>query len=202
MLRAGHWRSSEQGVAEGGITVCMIQILEVRYSPDTFAPISKRQAEWGDKGGYFSLMSSFRWIAMSASLALVPATGLAQAPAPPQVQAPQQQQQQQEQQQQVIWERMSRMQLEASYAGPLKDTVIQRWRDPTGEAVCYLYVPFTASHSPPTASGYVQYGPNTIGAISCVYARPAAVAAAPKPQAPAAPKPSPPRSQTSETARP
>jgi hypothetical protein len=119
---------------------------------------------------------------MLASLAFMPATGLAQAPAPPQAQAPQQQPQQQ-QQQQVIWERMSRMQLEAGYAGPLKDTVIQIWSDPTGEEVCYLYVPFAASHSAPTANGYVQYGPHTIGAISCVYAHLAAVAAVPKPPA-------------------
>ena len=33
--------------------------------------------------------------------------------------------------------------------------------------VCYIYLPITAAHSPPTASGYVQYGPNTIGSMSC-----------------------------------
>ena len=94
----------------------------------------------------------------------------------------------------MIWERLPRMQLEAVYAGPLKDTTIQRWRDPVGEVVCYLYIPFTAQHSPPTPSGYVQYGPNSIGAISCVPGRAAVAAAAPKP-APA-PKSSPPRTET------
>jgi hypothetical protein len=129
------------------------------------------------------------WIVTAgAALALLPSVALAQAqrPAqqaqqqpPPQAQPPQAQPPQQAQPQQVLWERMPRMQLEAEYAGPLKDTTIQRWRDPGGEAVCYLYVPFTAVHSPPQPNGYVQYGPNTIGSISCVYARPAAVAAAP-----------------------
>jgi hypothetical protein len=143
-----------------------------------------------------------------AALALLPSVALAQAQKPPQhaqQQAPQQQAQPQQQPQQqaqpqpVVWERMPRMQLEAEYAGPLKDTTIQRWRDPGGEAVCYLYVPFTAQHSPPQPNGYVIYGPNTIGGISCVYSRPATVAAAPpKPPAakPAASKPA------SETPRP
>ena len=111
-----------------------------------------------------------------------------QAPQP----QPQAQPQQQAQPQPVVWERMPRMQLEAEYAGPMKDTTIQRWRDPGGEAVCYLYIPFTAQHSAPQPNGYVVYGPNTIGSISCVYARAATVAAAPaKPPAtkPAAAKP-------------
>jgi hypothetical protein len=59
------------------------------------------------------------------------------------------------------------MQLERQFAGPFQDTVIQRWRDPADGTICYLYVPITAEHSPPTASGYVQYGANTIGSISC-----------------------------------
>jgi hypothetical protein len=145
-----------------------------------------------------------RIVTVGAALALLSVAALAQAPRLQQQaqQQPQPQPQPQAQPQPVIWERMTRMQLEAEYAGPLKDTTIQRWRDPTADAVCYLYVPFTAQHSPPTATGYVQYGPNSIGAISCVYARPAAVAAAPKPAAPAAaaPKPSPPRSQASTPA--
>ena len=71
-------------------------------------------------------------------------------------------------------------QLERQFAGPLQDTIIQRWRDPVDGTVCYIYLPITAQHSPPTGSGYVQYGANTIGSISCVApARPAAAATPP-----------------------
>lgn len=76
------------------------------------------------------------------------------------------------------WEGLPRLQLEAQFAGPLRDTVIQRWRDPDG-AVCYVYLPITAPHSPPTASGFVQYGSGTIGSISCMPA-----SGGPKPPAP------------------
>lgn len=62
------------------------------------------------------------------------------------------------------------MQLERQFAGPLQDTIIQRWRDPADGTVCYLYLPITVQHSLPTASGYVEYGPNTIGSISCLIA--------------------------------
>jgi hypothetical protein len=65
------------------------------------------------------------------------------------------------------WDQLPRMQLERQFAGPLQDTVIQRWRDPVDGTVCYIYLPITAPHTPPTASGYVQYGANTIGSISC-----------------------------------
>jgi hypothetical protein len=72
------------------------------------------------------------------------------------------------------WDQLPRMQLERQFAGPLQDTVIQRWRDPVDGTVCYIYLPITAPHTPPTASGYVQYGANTIGSISCAApARPA-----------------------------
>src|SRR5436190_20020926 len=118
-----------------------------------------------------------RGVAVSAVLALLPTAAIGQAPQQPRQQQPQQQQPPQQQQQQAaIWEQLPRMQIEATYAGPLKDTSIQRWRD--GEAVCYLYVPFMAQHSQPMATGYVQYGANTIGAISCFYAAPPTVAAA------------------------
>jgi hypothetical protein len=60
------------------------------------------------------------------------------------------------------------MQLDHQFAGPLQDTIIQRWRDPTDGTICYLYLPITAAHSAPTASGFVQYGANTIGSISCM----------------------------------
>jgi hypothetical protein len=76
--------------------------------------------------------------------------------------------------QQSDWENMPRMELEWQYAGPLRDTVIQRWRDPVGGVACYIYLPIIASHSAPTANGFVQYGPNGIGSISCL--------PAPKPQ--------------------
>jgi hypothetical protein len=92
------------------------------------------------------------------------------------------------QQPQGAWAQLPRMQLERQFAGPLQDTIIQRWRDPVDGTVCYIYLPITAQHSPPTGSGYVQYGANAIGSISCVApARPAAAAA--PPNAPAAAPP-------------
>jgi hypothetical protein len=63
---------------------------------------------------------------------------------------------------------MPRMGLERQFAGPLQDTIIQRWRDPGDGTICYVYLPITAQHSPPVEGGYVQYGPNTIGTISCL----------------------------------
>lgn len=74
--------------------------------------------------------------------------------------------------QQVEWSKMPRMQLERQYAGPLADTVVQRWRDPADGTVCYMYLPINVPHSAPTQSGYVQYGPASIGSISCVAAAP------------------------------
>jgi hypothetical protein len=44
--------------------------------------------------------------------------------------------------------------------------------------ICYLYLPISAPHSPPTETGFVQYGPNTIGSINCVPGMPAAPAPA------------------------
>lgn len=110
------------------------------------------------------MVMTIRIVGTAAAIALLSVAALAQAPK----QQTQQPQAQPQPQQPVLWERMPRMHLEAEYAGPLKDTTIQRWADPFGDVVCYLYVPFTAQHSPPTASGYVQYGPNTIGSISCL----------------------------------
>jgi len=65
------------------------------------------------------------------------------------------------------WSRLPRMELERQYAGPLQDTVVQRWRDPADGTICYIYLPITAEHSQPTASGFVQYGANNIGSVSC-----------------------------------
>ncbi|WP_022723191.1 hypothetical protein [Rhodopseudomonas sp. B29] len=80
---------------------------------------------------------------------------------------------------QAEWNKLPRMQLERQFAGPLQDTVVQRWRDPTDGTVCYMYLPISAPHSPPANSGYVQYGSATIGSISCIPGTPAP-AAAPK----------------------
>jgi hypothetical protein len=88
------------------------------------------------------------------------------------------------------WAQMPRMQLERQFAGPLQDTIIQRWRDPVDGTVCYIYLPITAQHSPPGQAGFVQYGANIIGSISCVAAAPspAAAAAAPAPRKTAPPR--------------
>jgi hypothetical protein len=80
-----------------------------------------------------------------------------------------------QQQQPAEWAKLPPMQLERQFAAPLQDTVIQRWRDPVDATICYIYLPITAIHSAPTMSGYVQYGPNTIGSMSCVAASAAAV---------------------------
>ena len=88
----------------------------------------------------------------------------------------------------VIWEQLPRMLLQQQYAGPLKDTLIQRWRDPETNLICYIYLPFTAAHSAPTPTSYVLYGPNAIGSISCVSA-PTVPAAATRPTAAAKPAP-------------
>lgn len=81
------------------------------------------------------------------------------------------------------WNDLPKMVLERQFAGPLQDTVIQRWRDPVDGTICYLYLPISAPHSPTTASGFVQYGPNTIGSINCgpAAARAAAPATARRP---------------------
>jgi hypothetical protein len=124
------------------------------------------------------LITTRRILGTAAAITIVSVAAFAQGPSQP----PQQPQQPQPPQP-VNWERMPRMTLEAEFAGPLRDTTIQRWRDQNADVVCYLYVPFTAQHSPPTATGYVQYGSNTIGTISCVPGRLVGVAAAPPPRA-------------------
>ncbi len=110
-------------------------------------------------------------VALLASLfaATLPCVALAQQqqPAQPAQPAPQQFQESGE------WTKLPKMVLERQFAGPLQDTVIQRLRDPVDGTVCYLYLPISAPHSPTTATGFVQYGPNVIGSINCL---PAAVA--------------------------
>ncbi|HUD51781.1 hypothetical protein [Parvibaculum sp.] len=66
---------------------------------------------------------------------------------------------------------LQHMELEGQYAGPLKDTLIQRWRDPAAGMICYVYLPIVVEHSKPTPMGLVQYGANGIGSISCVRAQ-------------------------------
>ena len=85
---------------------------------------------------------------------------------------------QQQPQESPQWAKLPHMELERQFAGPLQDTIVQRWRDPVDGTICYIYLPITAAHSTPTASGFVQYGANTIGSISC------AVAAEPRAAAP------------------
>jgi hypothetical protein len=121
-----------------------------------------------------------------AALCLLPAAAAAQQPAPPQQPAGQQQQPN-------TWAQLPRMQLERQFAGPLQDTIVQRWRDPVDGTICYIYLPITAQHSPPGAAGFVQYGANTIGSISCVAAPgaavPAGAPATPQGQKKSAPRP-------------
>jgi hypothetical protein len=88
----------------------------------------------------------------------------------------------QQPQQPSEWAKLPRMQLERQFAGPLQDTIVQRWRDPVDGTVCYIYLPITAAHSPPTEAGFVQYGANVIGSISC-FAAAAPVGAAKHPAA-------------------
>lgn len=118
-----------------------------------------------------SLPTALRHTAVAASIAAAwPNAAVAQQqPAP----APQQQFQQS-----AEWGRLPKMILERQFAGPLQDTVIQRLRDPVDGTICYLYLPISAPHSPTTATGFVQYGPNTIGSINCVPGPPAAPAPA------------------------
>jgi hypothetical protein len=83
---------------------------------------------------------------------------------------------------------LPRMQLERQFAGPLEATLIQRWRDPVDGTICYLYLPVSVPRS--TASGSVQYGANTIGAISCTVA-PGVAAPPARPSAGPTARPSP-----------
>ena len=60
------------------------------------------------------------------------------------------------------------MELQAQYAGPFADTLIQRWRDPIDGRVCYLYLPAHVKHAPlEIPGGFFDYGANSIGSISC-----------------------------------
>jgi hypothetical protein len=67
------------------------------------------------------------------------------------------------------WNSFPTMLLEKIYRGPLRDTIVQRWRDPIDGSVCFLYIPISTPMLPQPAEGYMQYGPNQIGSISCVH---------------------------------
>jgi len=58
------------------------------------------------------------------------------------------------------------MRLEAEFPGPLKDTTIERWRDPVDGSICYIYLPIAVAHGE-GPNGLVQYGAANIGSISC-----------------------------------
>lgn len=74
---------------------------------------------------------------------------------------------------------LPRMQVLAQYGGPLQDTLIQRLRDPIDGTTCYVYLPIAVHHTPPGAeTGYVEYGSNAVGSISC-FAAPVQVSAPP-----------------------
>src|SRR5579872_1407681 len=42
------------------------------------------------------------------------------------------------------WAKLPHMELQRQFAGPLQDTIVQRWRDPVDGTVCYIYLPITA----------------------------------------------------------
>jgi hypothetical protein len=67
------------------------------------------------------------------------------------------------------WGSFPTMLLEKIYRGPLRDTIIQRWRDPIDGSVCAVYMPISAPLLPPTAEGYVRYGASQIGSVSCIH---------------------------------
>jgi hypothetical protein len=124
-------------------------------------------------------------VAATAALAVLfasPVLSQQPTPAPAPAQPPEQAQKG------ATWQSLPRMQLEQMFAGPLQDTVIQRLRDPQTGIVCYLYLPFPVGHSARTATGAVQYGPNSIGSIGCL--EPVAVSA-PKIEKPPVRKPPP-----------
>lgn len=82
---------------------------------------------------------------------------------------------------QTGWSALPRMQVEAVFAAPLKDTVIQRMRDPIDGTICYVYSPIEVQHSPTTPSGFVGYGNMSIGSISCTASSVFAIPSAPLP---------------------
>ncbi len=102
-----------------------------------------------------AVVASFAATAFAQPAPKAPATPVQQ---PPQQMAPPEPQ----------WDSFPTMLLEKIYRGPLKDTVIQRWRDPVDGTVCYIYLPISVPLLP-GAQGYAQYGGSGIGNISCIH---------------------------------
>ena len=115
---------------------------------------------------------------VAAIAACLIAVAVVTGPPPAMAQQPPQPRPPQPPQESGDWAKLPRMFLERQFAGPLQDTIIQRWRDTADGTICYIYLPITAAHSVPTQAGFVQYGANTIGSISCM-AAPAAPAKKP-----------------------
>ena len=111
---------------------------------------------------------------MNASRRTLRSALILAASALPQLAAAQQPAQPQQFQASQEWAKLPKMVLERQYAGPLQDTVIQRLRDPADGTICYVYLPISVAHTPPTASGFVQYGSNGVGSINCLPPAPAA----------------------------
>ena len=122
---------------------------------------------------------SVRRIALAFLVAVSgPVCAMAQQPQPaPQAQPAPQQQAAPQAQPQSTWDALPRMQLQRQFAGPLRDTVVQRWRDTADGTICYIYLPISAPHSPPASGGSVNYGSNTIGSINCLPVAPGRSAA-------------------------
>jgi hypothetical protein len=119
-------------------------------------------------------------IAASAALAAVALASPVSAQRPASAQPAQAQQQgaggaqpqpqQQVQQQQPAeaaprWDGLPPMVLERVFRGPLRDTVVQRWRDPVDNSVCFIYLPMRAAIA--GQGEQLVYGANTIGSLSC-----------------------------------
>lgn len=91
------------------------------------------------------------------------------------------------------WQELRPFVVERVFRGPLRDTLVQRLRDPVDGSTCFIYLPMSAAVA---AQGqFLVYGPNAIGSISCfgpahviqLQQAPAPSAAQPQPAAPAAP---------------
>jgi hypothetical protein len=131
-----------------------------------------------------ALRQTAHYAALPFMLYFVSQAAAQQAPAPTPSQAPAEPAQQQQFQQSQEWGKLPKMQLERQFSGPLQDTVVQRLRDPVDGTICYLYLPISVAHSQTTATGFVQYGSNGVGNISCMLGSPVVTGSTPRPVAP------------------
>ncbi len=121
-------------------------------------------------GGFLVFNHKLEWITSPAQAQTPPARPATPAPAPaPAANAPAPAPAPAAPPQVSEWETFPTMILEKIYRGPLRDTIIQRWRDPIDGAVCLIYVPISTPLLPQNAPGYMQYGANQIGSISCFH---------------------------------